>query len=110
MGNCCSSKRAEENKKYANMEKKVDDSCQKGCCGSSTASESVIKMSTQSENLSDAQKALHKRCEEYLDTHFPEPKDKSEIVDSDNYMNFKYFIKVYETALAWNKALFEESK
>lgn len=35
---------------------------------------------------------------------------KTDIVDPDNYMNFDYFIKVYEAALAWNKALFEEQK
>ena len=32
------------------------------------------------------------------------------MVDHDNYMLFDYFLKTYESALAWNKALFEEAK
>ena len=94
MGNCCGSKRAEENKKYSQMEeRKVEPS----------------ETSTDA-GESSQQKELQQKCEDYLEKNFPTPASPNEILDEDGKMKFEYFIKVYRTALAWNKALFEEKK
>ena len=53
MGNCCSSKRAEENKKYAMEQKKVSDN----------DDNSTANLSTQGEDESPEQIALQKKCE-----------------------------------------------
>ena len=101
MGNCCGSKRAEENQKYANMEQK----------SKVEASDNGSSVDTSPDtDESPKQKELQQKCEQYLVDNFKAPQSKSDILDEDGKMKFDVFIKVYEAALAWNKVLFDEKK
>ena len=94
MGNCCSSKRREEvyDAEDLNEVPEGEMTIQRG---------GLLGQFTPSKELDDL-------MYEYIDEHLPE--EHQEVTDAVGMIKFDFFLKLYKTAIVWNRVKFADRK
>ncbi len=97
MGSCCSSKKTKfDPSVYADLQVEAEPE-------STLDPTAILKQLQNSQKLSEKDELF----EEYVNKHLESPQDH---MDQTGQLNFDYFIKVYKTALIWNRVKFAEKK
>mmetsp|Transcript_39507 Transcript_39507/g.60307 ORF Transcript_39507/g.60307 Transcript_39507/m.60307 type:complete len:150 (-) Transcript_39507:427-876(-) len=97
MGSCCSSKKSNFNPQdYADLQVVAEPE-------SSLDPTAILKQLQNSQKLSDKDELF----DEYIQKHLESPQDHT---DQAGLLSFDYFLKVYKTALVWNRVKFAEKK